>query len=136
MVEFRWVTGDFAVGPQISVADVAAAAARGFTLIVNNRPDGEAPGQPPGAAIEAAARAAGLDYVHVPVSGRPDAAQVEAMRQAVDAAPGKVLAYCRSGVRSIVTWSLGQAAAGAMSRDELVGAAATAGYDLSAVLPP
>lgn len=136
MTDFRSVTEDLAVSPQISPADVASAAALGFTLIVNNRPDGEAPGQPSGAMIEAAARAAGLRYIHIPVNGAPRADQVEAMRAAVDGAGGKVLAYCRSGTRSILTWSLGQLASGAMSRDELIGAAAPAGYDLSAVLPP
>jgi len=134
MAEFRFVTDDFAVSPQVSVKDIGAAAARGFTLIVNNRPDGEAPGQPAGAAIEAAARAAGLGYVHIPVVGRPSAGQVEAMRAAVDGAPGKVLAYCRSGARSIVTWALGQAAGGFLSTAELARRGAAAGYDLSAIL--
>ena len=136
MTEIRFVTDDFAVSSQISVADVGAAAALGFTLIVNNRPDGEAPGQPAGATIEAAARAAGLDYIHVPVAGRPGATQVDAMQDAVEAASGKVLAYCRSGTRSIVTWALGQAAGGRMSTGELVRLGAVAGYDLSAVLQP
>jgi len=134
MTDFRFVADDFAVSPQISAADVAVAAAMGFTLIVNNRPDGEAAVQPPGAAIEAAARAAGLNYVHIPVIGAPNAEQVEAVRRATEHAPGKVLAYCRSGTRSIVTWALGQAADGKMTRGDLLRRAARAGYDLSAVL--
>ncbi|HZL01447.1 MAG TPA: TIGR01244 family sulfur transferase [Caulobacteraceae bacterium] len=134
MTDFRFVTDDFAVSPQISTADVAVAAARGFSLIVNNRPDGEAPGQPAGAAIEAAALAAGLDYLHIPVTGRPSAEQVEAMRKGVDGARGKVLAYCRSGTRSIVTWALGQDAHGGERASELLRLGAAAGYDLSAIL--
>ena len=129
MTEFRSVTPTFAVSPQISATDVAAAAAAGFTLIINNRPDGEAPGQPDGSAIEAAARAAGLDYLYAPVVGRPSADQVEAVRRAVDGASGKVLAFCRSGTRSINTWSLGQS--GKMRPDELIRLGAAAGYDLS-----
>ncbi|MGI9169051.1 MAG: TIGR01244 family sulfur transferase [Caulobacteraceae bacterium] len=132
MAALRFVTEDFAVSPQISPADVAAAAEQGFVLIVNNRPDGEAPGQPDGAAIAAAARAAGLAYVHIPVTGRPSVEQAQAMREAVDGAPGKTLAYCRSGTRSIVTWAMGQAAAGAMNPSELFRLGAAAGYDLSA----
>ena len=46
MSDFRRVTDDFSTAPQISVADVAEAARLGFTTIINNRPDGEAPGQP------------------------------------------------------------------------------------------
>jgi uncharacterized protein (TIGR01244 family) len=111
---------------------VAAAATQGFTLIINNRPDGEAPGQPTGAQIEAAARAAGLDYLDAPVVGRPGSAQVEAVRRAVAGAKGKVLAYCRSGNRSICAWAMGQE--GAVDRDQLLRLGAAAGYDLSPVV--
>jgi uncharacterized protein (TIGR01244 family) len=135
MADFRFVTADFAVAPQLTPADLATAAARGFTLIVNNRPDGEAPGQPPGAAIEAAARAAGLRYIHIPVSGRPGREEIEAMSDAASGAEGKALAFCRTGMRSLITWAMGQMASGAMSRGDLVRAAAATGYDLSAVLP-
>ena len=132
MTDFRTVTDTFSVSPQISPAEVAAAAAQGFTLIINNRPDGEAPGQPTGAQIEAAARAAGLDYVSAPVVGRPGPVQVEAVRAAVARANGKVLAYCRSGTRSICTWAMGQA--GEVPRDQLLRLGAAAGYDLSPVI--
>ena len=134
MSDFRRVTDDFATAPQISVADVAEAARQGFRTIINNRPDGEAPDQPTSAEMEAAARAAGLDYVHIPISGGPTPAQVEAERQVVAAAEGPILAFCRSGTRSIVTWSIGQAMSGAMDRGELVRLGRNAGYDLSGVL--
>jgi uncharacterized protein (TIGR01244 family) len=134
MSDFRHVTDHLSVAPQISVADVAAAKAAGFTTLVNNRPDGESPDQPAGAEIEAAAKAAGLAYVHIPVRGMPGPAEVEAMRAAVDGSDGPVLAFCRSGTRSITTWSLGQAASGAVSRSELAGLGRAAGYDLSGAL--
>lgn len=134
MPDFRKVTDAFSVAPQIAPADLAAAAAQGFTLVINNRPDGEAPDQPAGAQMEAAARAAGLDYVHIPVRGGPTSDQVEAVQAAISEAKGPVLAFCRSGTRSIVTWSLGQASSGAKGRDELVRLGADAGYDLSGVL--
>ena len=134
MTDFRHVTDDLSVAPQISVADVAEAKAQGFTAIVCNRPDGEDPGQPSAAEIAAAAQAAGLTYTHIPVRGAPGPAEVEAMRQAVDAADGPVLAYCRSGTRSITTWSIGQAMSGARERGELVALGRAAGYDLTAAL--
>ena len=134
MADIRKVTDDFAVAPQIAPEDLAEAAARGFTLVINNRPDGEAPGQPASAEMQAAAQAAGLDYLHIPVSGGPGPNQVEAVLNAVAEAKGPVLAFCRSGTRSIVTWSLGQAVSGARPRDELVRLGAAAGYDLSGVL--
>jgi uncharacterized protein (TIGR01244 family) len=134
MSDFRRVTEDFTTAPQISVADVAEAAAQGFTAIICNRPDGEDPGQPAAAEIAAAAQAAGMTYTHIPVRGAPGPAEVEAMRQAVDAAAGPVLAYCRSGTRSITTWAIGQAMSGARTRGELVALGRQAGYDLSGAL--
>ncbi|MCK5909857.1 MAG: TIGR01244 family phosphatase [Caulobacter sp.] len=134
MSDFRRVTDSLSVSPQVTEADMARAAAEGFVLVINNRPDGEDPSQPASAAIEAAARAAGLDYLYVPVRGGPTPDQVETVRDAVEAANGPVLAFCRSGTRSIVTWSIGQALAGA-DRQTLVEQGLNAGYDLSGVLP-
>lgn len=134
MSDFRRVTDEFTTAPQISVADVAEAARQGFRTIINNRPDGEQPDQPTSAEIEAAAKAAGVAYHHVPVVGGPTPDQVEAVKQIIAEAEAPVLAFCRSGTRSIVTWSIGQAMSGAMPRGELVSLGRQAGYDLSGVL--
>ncbi len=135
MTDFRKVTDQFSVAPQIELADVARAAAEGFTLIVNNRPDGEQPGQPTSAEMEAAAKAAGLAYAYIPVRGGPTAEQVEMERTVLAQAKGPVLAYCRSGTRSIVTLSVGQSQTGLRSNPDLIALGAAAGYDLSGVLP-
>lgn len=134
MSAFRHVTDQLSVSPQIQPADVEEAARQGFRTIINNRPDGEEPTQPSGHEIEAAAADAGLAYYHVPVRGGPTPEQVETMEKIMEQAAGPVLAFCRSGTRSIVTWSLGQALSGAHSREELIGIARQAGYDLSGVL--
>ena len=134
MTGFRRVTDSLSVSPQIALDDLARAAEEGFVLVINNRPDDEEPGQPSSAQVEVAALAAGLAYTHIPVRGGPTPAQVEAVREAVELAGGPVLAFCRSGTRSIVTWSLGQALSGASDRDTLVRQGEAAGYDLSGVL--
>ena len=134
MPDFRTVTETFSVAPQITPEDIAEAARRGFVKVINNRPDGEAPDQPPSAVMAAAARAAGLDYAHIPVFGMPSGDLIEAMTDAVEAADGPVLAFCRSGTRSITIWSLGQAQTGARARQELIELGAAAGYDLSGAL--
>jgi uncharacterized protein (TIGR01244 family) len=133
MSNFRRVTQSFAVSPQIGVEDVAQAAAEGFALIINNRPDDETPGQPSGEDIAAAAEEAGLAYLHVPVIGAPTREQAQVFYQAVHEAGGPALAFCRSGTRSINTWAMGEALAGA-PRDELIAAGAHAGYDLRPLL--
>lgn len=134
MADFRRVNDRLSVSPQITPQEVAEAKAMGFVAIVNNRPDGEAPDQPAGAEIEAAAKAAGLAYVHIPVRGMPTREQVGETHAAIEGAGGPVLAFCRSGTRCINTWSIGERLAG-RDRDELVRIGAAAGYDLSQVLP-
>ena len=132
MADIRRVTDAFAVAPQLQPEEVPDAAAQGFKLLINNRPDGEAPGQPSSAEMAAAARTAGLDYLHIPVIGAAGPGQVEAMHQAIAGASGPSLAFCRSGTRSITVWARGQAEAGDRSREELMQVAREAGYDLSA----
>lgn len=135
MSEFHRVTERLSVAPQLAPEDMAAAAQQGFVRVVCNRPDGEGPGQPSGGAIKAAAQAAGLEFLHIPFAGMPDAATADAVFAAVSEAPGPVLAYCRSGTRSVTAWALGSLRAGDHDREALVALAAGAGYDLSAVLP-
>ena len=134
MSDFRRVTDDLSVAPQISLTDVAEAGRQGFRTLISNRPDGEEPGQPSAAEIGAAAVAAGLAFHHIPVRGAPTPDQVEKTRIVLQDAAEPVLAFCRSGTRSIVTWSLCQATSGAMDRGELVNLGRQAGYDLTGVL--
>ncbi|MFN9847190.1 MAG: TIGR01244 family sulfur transferase [Alphaproteobacteria bacterium] len=134
MSDFRRVTDDLSVAPQISLADVAEAARLGFKTLISNRPDGEDPGQPSAREIAAAAAEAGISFYHIPIRGAPTPEQVEATSLLLQDAEAPVLAFCRSGTRSIVTWSICQATSGAMDRGELVALGRQAGYDLSSVL--
>jgi uncharacterized protein (TIGR01244 family) len=135
MADFRAVTATFYVSPQISLDDLDVAKAQGFSLVINNRPDGEAPGQPSSAEVESKAKSLGLAYVHIPVVGGPTTGQAHAVRTEVGAVEGKALAFCRSGTRSIIAWSLGKQLAGDLDRGRLIELAAGAGYDLTGVLP-
>jgi uncharacterized protein (TIGR01244 family) len=101
-------TEQFATAPQISPQDMAAIAAHGFHTVINNRPDGEGGSeQPSSAAMAQAAQAAGLAYHYLPViSGQITHAQVQQFAALLKAAPGPVLAFCRSGVRSTNIWSM------------------------------
>ena len=133
MADFRKISDSMFASPQIGPADVQAAREQGVTLIVNNRPDGESPQEPQGAEIEAAARAAGIDYLAIPVTHAGFSLdQVETMGDALSKAEGNVLAYCRSGTRSTLLWAMAQAKLG-MDPDTIAAAAAGAGYDISPV---
>jgi uncharacterized protein (TIGR01244 family) len=123
------------IAGQIDPAEIAALAEGGVTMIVNNRPDGEDPGQPSGAEIGQAAHAAGIQYRHVPVgSSGLSQDQVQAMADAMEATGGTTLAFCRSGTRSIYLWALARAGAGADVED-VARKAAEAGYDLTPIRP-
>lgn len=131
MTEFRTVTPEFFVAPQLAPVDFAAAVARGVKLVINNRPDGESPDQPSGAAMKAAAEAAGLAYRALPFTGPPPPAVVAETAQLIEQTDGPVLAYCRTGTRSVTAWAMSQALQGAYGPDELIALAGKAGYDLS-----
>ena len=130
---FRQITETVFASPQIGTDAIEAAKDMGIVRIINNRPEGESDDQTPGAAIEAAARAAGIDYVAIPVTNAGfSEVQVDAMRDALDSAGGPVLAYCRSGTRSTLLWALARAKAG----DDpalIASKAAAAGYDVSPI---
>ena len=95
-------TEQFGTSPQISPADLPEIAAMGFKSVINNRPDGEGGAeQAASSEIAAAAKAAGLQYQHLPViSGQITEAQVKQFAELLATLPGPVLAFCRSGARS------------------------------------
>lgn len=126
MADIRRVTDQFAVAPQIALEDFPALADMGFQHVINNRPDGESPDQPSSVEMAAAAKAAGLTYVHAPFVGQPTPDAVRAALQA----SGKTLAFCRSGTRSITAWAVGLAGQGA-DVQHIVELAADAGYNLA-----
>ncbi|HVF37302.1 MAG TPA: TIGR01244 family sulfur transferase [Sphingomicrobium sp.] len=118
---------------QIDPEDVPALKALGVTLIVNNRPDGEDAGQPEGDTIEAAAKAAGIEYRHVPIARGLGPSDIEAMREAIHSVgDGKLLAFCRSGNRSVLAWAVARSEDG-VPREQLNRQANEAGFDLGPV---
>lgn len=130
---FRQITDTVFASPQIGVDAIPTAKTMGIVRIINNRPEGEGDDQTPGETIEEAARAAGIDYVAIPVTNSGfSQAQVDAMQNAIETANGPVLAYCRSGTRSTLLWALARAKAGD-SPAVIASKAAAAGYDVSPI---
>jgi sulfide:quinone oxidoreductase len=134
MADIRKVTDGFAVAPQIDESDVQAIVDAGYKTLIANRPDGEGGiDQPRMGAIRAKAEALGLTFVAIPFAGAPTPDILERFGAALAEAPAPVLAYCRTGTRSITAWALTHGGQG--MGEEVVGAAAGAGYDLSALKP-
>jgi uncharacterized protein (TIGR01244 family) len=121
------------VSGQIAPHEVAGLAEQGVTVIVNNRPDGEEPGQPMASDIEAAAAEAGIPYHFVPIIRGIGPADVDEMQKALrEAADGKMLAFCRSGTRSAYVCALAHREEGA-SREEVEERLTSAGFDCSPI---
>lgn len=96
------IAQDVYAAPQLSPEAMASAAEAGFKAVLNNRPDFEGGAdQPTSGAIEAAAKAAGLEYAYLPVQGGyqspEEIAQCAALLKSL---PRPLLMFCRSGARS------------------------------------
>ena len=132
-MQIKNLTKDLAVSPQIMPADMPAIAAAGYRAIICNRPDGEGSDQPSVREVELAAEAAGLPVRYLPVAtGQLSDEQAAVFGRLLQELPKPVLAYCRSGMRSASLW--GMSRGHTMAPDEVLGRAAGAGYDLSALL--
>lgn len=90
-----------AISPQIDLTLLHELRSEGYSTVISNRPDHEEPGQPSFDEVKAAAEAAGLEAHHIPIRpGQATTADVDAMGAAIDGAPGKVFAFCKTGGRS------------------------------------
>jgi uncharacterized protein (TIGR01244 family) len=117
------------VSGQIRPEEVAEFAAHGVTMLVNNRPDGEEPGQPLAGDIEQAAAEAGIAYRFIPIIRGIGPADVDAMQEAMrEAGEGPMLAFCRTGNRSALTWALAVREEGAAAA-EVAEKLSAAGFD-------
>jgi len=132
-MEIKHVTNDISVSPQIAPSDVKAIHELGFKSIVCNRPDGEGADQPGFSEIKLEAEKLGMECVYLPVTtGKvTDEDGVEFGESLKDLAT-PVLAYCRSGTRSITLWAL--SSAGALGHESVLAHSKSAGYDLSGVV--
>lgn len=131
-MSFRSLESHVFVASQIDVEDLDEAVALGVRHVVSNRPDGEEPGQISAGSLAAEASGRGLNFVHAPARGMPGAEVVEAVETVLSIGQ-PVLLFCKSGMRSTVAWALASARSGRLNRDEIVAAAAAAGYDVAAL---
>ncbi len=132
-MEIRRLSDDFAVSPQITVEDLSTIWEAGYRTLICNRPDGEETGQPDVAAIETAARDMGFKFFDIPaISGKAAMPHAIQTRKALENAPKPVFAYCRTGTRCTVIWSLMML--GEMEDADILASASAAGYDMSRLI--
>ncbi len=124
------------VTPQISPFDVPALVEAGFATVICNRPDDEVPFELQAGALQAACEAAGLSFVNNPLTpGGLTNDAIHAQADAIEAATGKVLAYCASGTRSAILWAFATAKEGSIPPTDIIAALDQAGYPLPGLAP-
>ena len=119
---------------QIELTDLPEIAEKGFATLICNRPDSEIEAGLHSGVIEAEANRLGITFVYNPISPSgltPENLEIQASAKAESNGP--VLAYCRSGMRSTMVWSLLKS--GRLSVDEIVTVAASAGYNIDGLRP-
>jgi uncharacterized protein (TIGR01244 family) len=132
-MDIRKVDEGFAVATQLRPEDLPALAAAGYTTVICNRPDGEEHGQPSAEQIRVAAAESGLAFHMLPIAGRDCPVEaVRAFAQLRRAAPGPVVAYCRTGTRAIMLDTLANPLD--LPVRERLARASSAGYDLSSLV--
>jgi len=113
MPNFSKIDDQVYAAGQLYEEDFAELARQGVKTIINNRPDGEEPGQPTaGHAAEVAAKY-GIAYHYIPVGREgPTTQAVDQFAAALKDAQYPIVAHCRSGARSTNIYSLAKARLG------------------------
>ncbi len=129
--ELLALTPGLSVAGRLDRADIDALARAGVRTIVNNRPDGEDPGQLPAAEARRLAEAHGIAYHHIPITAATlTRADVDAFAATLRDAAAPVVAHCRSGTRSALLWALTRMREGADPLG-LIAEAARHGIDIA-----
>ena len=132
----KQLAADFFAGPQLVPEHMPLIAEKGIKVVINNRPDGEQPGQPTTHDMRAAAEAAGITYYALPVTGQTiDADAVKKTKEILDKNEGPTLAHCASGNRSSILWALVQVCEEGQDIDEVCAHLQECGIDPSNARP-
>jgi sulfide:quinone oxidoreductase len=128
------LTENLSVASQIGLDDIARIGAAGFRTIINNRPDGDEPGQLSSADAGRAAAAAGLHYVYLPITAATlSRAEIDEFDRLLSSATGPVLAHCRSGTRCCLVWAATELVNRRQPAAALIRDAAGRGFDIAAL---
>jgi uncharacterized protein (TIGR01244 family) len=132
-VELVALMPGFEVTGRLDRSDIEALAQAGVRTIINNRPDGEDPGQLGAAEARRIAEAHQIGYHHIPITAESlSSADVDAFAAVLQQAPTPVVAHCRSGTRSTLLWALARLREG-VDAPALIAAAARHGIDISSL---
>lgn len=125
------LTSKLLVSSQIAPEDLPSLDALGIRTIVCNRPDGEGASQPSAETLEQTARDLGMTFTSLPMTPKFEMREGDAARfgEILDGAQGEVLAFCRTGKRSVSMWARSQL--GKLETAEIERVAAQSGFDVA-----
>ena len=127
------ISDRLSVSTQPSVEDIKSLRRKGFTTLINNRPDSEEPAQPGTLAERQGAEQSNLSYAFIPVMiSTITEADVRAFQKVVGESEGPVFAHCKTGTRSLSLHLIGEVLDGRMSADEVVEFGRSRSFDTSA----
>ena len=108
VTNFVRVTPEFAIGAQISAADIAQIREAGFAAIINARPDDEEGSYILSGEGRKIAEDQGLVYAHCPTENHAifEPSAINRFELALAELPKPVLAHCKSGTRAAILWGL------------------------------
>lgn len=126
--------GNVFVTGQLQPAQLGELSKQGVMSFINNRPDNEAPMQPPSSALADCAEAIDRDYFYIPMAGGLSQGLIEASVTAFANAPRPIVAFCASGMRSAALWAF--AHVDQLGVDAAMEALSSAGFSLEQLRSP
>lgn len=106
-MNIKKLSDDVSVSPQINIEDCTEILKMGFKSIICNRPDGECETQPSFSSINEQAHELGILTYYLPViSGAITEENKQEFEFALSKLPKPILAYCRTGTRSGILYSM------------------------------
>lgn len=132
-MNIKELSKEVGVSEQITLEDIQTIRDAGYQSIVCHRPNEEAGDQAHFQEIAAHAKKLGLVTSYQPVvSGKITDEDVVAFKGILAKFPTPILAYCRTGTRSTILWSL--AKSDEVSISEILAVTQAAGYDMTSVV--
>lgn len=130
MADKTKINNEVTVGPQLSEDEVKQLRQDGFNTVVNFRTDGEEEQPLSPDAEGAAVGAAGMEYLHIPVSMKSMGPElVDQFREKYPDLPKPVFAHCKSGKRAGAMVMMHMAVEQGMGGDQTLQQAKEMGFE-------
>lgn len=133
MADIRPLNEHVSVGSQVWLDDIETLKVEGVTLVICNRPDGELPDQPTAEQLSAACAAAGLSFLHIPMTALSQDTVEASVKAYAEHDEARIHAFCGSGTRSTVLWCFSHVKDKGVN--SVIETASAAGYQLHHIAP-